>query len=235
MNAGAAQPASEDGVWPGVAWAMRRDLRLALRSKAELGVQLLFYAIVVTLFPLGVGADPVLLRALGPGVLWVTALLASLLSLPRLFAADFADGTLEQIALSPYPLPALISGKILAHWLATGAPLVILSPLLAVQFGLAGDELTALALGLLLGTPTLSLLGAIGAALTLGLRAGGSLLALLILPLYVPILIFGAGTVEATRAGLTVEGGLSVLGAGLLGALVGAPLASAAAVRIALD
>ena len=235
MSARAAQPAIEGAVWPGVTWAMRRDLRLALRSKAELGVQLLFYAIVVTLFPLGVGADPALLRALGPGVLWVAALLASLLSLPRLFAADFADGTLEQIALSPYPLPALISGKILAHWLATGVPLVIVSPLLGMQFGLKGDELSALALGLLLGTPTLSLLGAIGAALTLGLRAGGSLLALLILPLYVPILIFGAGTVEATRAGLAVEGGLSVLGAGLLAALVGAPLASAAAVRIALD
>ena len=235
MRNAAAQPAIEGEVWPGVAWAVQRDLRLALRSKAELGVQLLFYAIVVTLFPLGVGADPALLRALGPGVLWVAALLASLLSLPRLFAADFADGTLEQIALSPYPLAALISGKILAHWLATGAPLVLLSPLLAVQFGLEADELTALALGLLLGTPTLSLLGAIGAALTLGLRAGGSLLAPLTLPLYVPILIFGAGTVEATRAGLAVEGGLSVLGAALLAALVGAPLASAAAVRIALD
>src|SRR5260370_17250607 len=128
----------EASAWPGVAWALRRDLRLALRSKAELGVQLLFYAIVVTLFPLGVGAEPSLLRALGPGVLWVAALLASLLSLPRLFAADFADGTLEQITLSPYPLPALISGKILAHLLTTGAPLPPLSPLLALHFGLPG-------------------------------------------------------------------------------------------------
>ena len=235
MSEAAAQPPIERGGWPGVAWALRRDLRLALRSKAELGVQLLFYVVVVSLFPLGVGADPMLLRALGPGVLWVAALLASLLSLPRLFAADFADGTLEQIALSPYPLQALISGKILAHWLTTGVPLAALSPLLALQFGLDGSELVALAAGLVLGTPTLSLLGAIGAALTLGLRAGGALLALLILPLYVPILIFGAGTVEATRAGLAVEGGLSVLGAALLAALVGAPLASAAAVRIALD
>jgi heme exporter protein B len=235
MSEAAARPVIERGAWPGVAWAVRRDLRLALRSKAELGVQLLFYVVVVTLFPLGVGADPALLRALGPGVLWVAALLASLLSLPRLFAADFADGTLEQIALSPYPLPALISGKILAHWLTTGVPLVVLSPLLALQFGLEGSELVALAAGLLLGTPTLSLLGAIGAALTLGLRAGGALLALLILPLYVPILIFGAGTVEATRAGLAAGGELSVLGAALLAAVVGAPLASATAVRIALD
>ena len=235
MSGAAARTAFELGTWPGVAWAVRRDLHLALRSKAELGVQLLFYAVVVTLFPLGVGADPGLLRALGPGVLWVAALLASLLSLPRLFSADFADGALEQIALSPYPLPALISGKILAHWLTTGAPLVVLSPLLALQFGLDGSELAALAVGLLLGTPTLSLLGAIGAALTLGLRAGGALLALLILPLYAPILIFGAGTVEATRAGLAAGGTLSVLGAALLVAVVGAPLASAAAVRIALD
>ncbi len=227
--------AGDVGVWPGVGWALRRDLRLALRSKAELGVQLLFYAIVVTLFPLGVGADPTLLRALASGILWVAALLASLLSLPRLFAADFADGTLEQIALSPYPLPALISGKILAHWLTSGAPLAVLSPLLALEFGLQGTELGVLALGLLLGTPTLSLLGAVGAALTLGLRAGGALLALLILPLYVPILIFGAGAVEATRAGLGAGGEFSVLGAALLASLVGAPFAAAVAIRIALD
>lgn len=235
MNETAFPVAEDGGVWPGIAWALRRDLRLALRSKAELGVQLLFYVIVVTLFPLGVGADPALLGALASGVLWVAALLASLLSLPRLFAADFADGTLEQIALSPYPLPALVSGKIIAHWLTAGLPLALLSPLLALQFGLQGPELGILALGLLLGTPTLSLLGAVGAALTLGLRTGGALLALLILPLYVPILIFGAGAVEAMRAGLGAGGELSVLAAGLLAAAVGAPFAAAAAVRIALD
>ncbi|MGH8712416.1 MAG: heme exporter protein CcmB, partial [Casimicrobiaceae bacterium] len=182
--------------WRGVAWAVRRDARLALRSKAELGVQLLFYVLVVTLVPLGVGADAALLRALGPGVLWVAALLASLLALPRLFAMDFADGTLEQMVLSPSPLPALISGKIAAHWLATGLPLVAASPFLGLQFGLGRDELAVLALGLLLGTPTLSLLGGVGAALTLGLK-NGALLALLVLPLYVPILIFGAGAVDA--------------------------------------
>ena len=223
------------GAWPAVAWALKRDLRLALRSKAELGVQVLFYVIVVTLFPLAVGADPVLLRALGPGVIWVAALLASLLSLPRLFGSDFADGTLEQLALSAYPLPALISGKILAHWLTTGVPLAVLSPLLALQFGLEAAESAALASGLLLGTPTLSLLGAIGAALTLGLRAGGALLALLILPLCVPILIFGAGAVGATHAGLGAAGELSALGAALLASVVGAPVACAVAVRIALD
>jgi len=222
------------GAWRGMAWAVRRDLKLALRSKAELGVQLLFYVIVVALVPLGVGPDTALLRALGPGVLWIAALLASLLALPRLFATDFADGTLEQMALSPYPLPALISGKIAAHWIATGLPLVAISPLLGLQFGLGDDQLIVLAIGLLLGTPTLSLLGAIGAALTLGLR-NGALLALLVLPLYVPVLIFGAGAVDAVRTALSAAAELSLLGGGLLAALVGAPLAAAAAVRIAVD
>ena len=226
---------SEPGVWRGFAWAFARDLRLAMRSRAELGVQLLFYVIVVTLFPLAVGADVTLLRALGPGVLWVAALLASLLSLPRIFATDFADGTLEQIALSPHPLPALIGGKIAAHWISTGLPLALASPLLGAQFGLIADERWLLTLGLLIGTPTLSLLGAIGAALTLGLRAGGGLLALLILPLYVPILIFGAGSIDSMRAGLGAQSQLSLLVAALLAALVGAPLSASAAVRIALD
>jgi heme exporter protein B len=226
---------ADHGVWRGVAWALARDLRIALRSKAELGVQLLFFVIVTTLFPLGVGPEPGALRIIGAGVLWVAALLASLLALPRLFAADFADGTLEQIALSPYPLPALVSGKILAHWLATGAPLVAMSPLLALQFGLDAEEIFVLALGLLIGTPTLSLLGAISAALTLGVRGGGALLALLTLPLYVPVLVFGAGAVDTLRGGLGPGGGLSILTAALLAAFVGAPLASAAAVRIALD
>jgi len=227
--------ARDSGAWHGFAWSLMRDLRLAIRSRAELGVQLLFYVIVATLFPLAVGAEPVLLRALGPGVLWVAALLASLLSLPRIFAADFADGSLEQLALSTLPLPALISGKIAAHWISTGLPLALISPLLAAQFGLSRDEGWLLALGLLIGTPTLSLLGAIGAALTLGLRSGGGLLALLILPLYVPILIFGAGSIEAMRAGLGAGPQLALLTAALLVAMVGAPLAAAAAVRIALD
>jgi heme exporter protein B len=195
----------------------------------------LFYVIVVSLFPLASSPDRTLLAALGPGVLWVAALLASLLSLPRLFASDFADGTLEQIALSPYPLPALLSGKIVAHWLATGVPIVALAPLLGLQYGLDAQVLGVVALSLLIGTPILSLLGAIGAALTLGARGGGSLLALLILPLYVPVLIFGAGSADAIRAGLSASPTLSLLGAGLLLAVVGAPLATAAAVRIALD
>jgi heme exporter protein B len=223
------------GAWPGMRWALRRDLKLALRSRSELSVQLLFYVIVVSLFPLASSPDRNLLMAMGPGVLWVAALLASLLSLPRLFASDHADGALEQIALSPYPLPALVSGKIAAHWLTTGLPVAILAPLLGLQYALEGEALTVLALSLLLGTPILSLLGAIGAALTLGLRGGGSLLALLVLPLCVPVLIFGAGAVAAVHSGLGAAGNLQLLGAGLLVAIVGAPLAAAAAIRIALD
>jgi heme exporter protein B len=222
-------------VLPGVRWALLRDLRIALRSRSELAVQLLFYVIVVALFPLASTPEKTLLSTMGPGVLWVAALLASLLSLPRLFAADHADGTLEQIALSPYPLEALVSGKILAHWLTTGLPVALLAPLLGVVYQMDGESMAVLAVALLIGTPILSLLGAIGAALTLGLRAGGSLLALLILPLYVPVLIFGAGSVDAVRAGLGATANLTLLTAGLIIAIVGAPFAAAAAVRIALD
>ena len=222
-------------VFPGVRWALARDLRLALRSPTELGVELLFYVIVISLFPLATAPQRELLTTMGPGVLWVAALLASLLSLPRLFASDYADGTLAQIALSPFPLPALVFGKVLAHWLTTGLPIAVLAPIFGLQYALDGRELSTLALALLIGTPILSLLGAIGAALTLGPRSGGSLLALLILPLYVPVLIFGAGSVDALRAGLGAGANLSLLGAGLLIAIVAAPFAAAAAVRIALD
>jgi len=227
--------ASAGAVAPAFLWALGRDLRIALRSRAELGVQLMFYVIVVTLFPLATVPERMLLATLGPGVLWVAALLASLLSLPRLFAADFADGTLEQMALSPWALPGLVSGKIAAHWLTTGLPVALLAPLLGAQYALDAPALWTLTTTLLLGTPILSLLGAIGAALTLGARGGGSLLALLVLPLCVPVLIFGAGAVDAVHAGLGAGASLSFLGAGLLVAIVGAPFAAAAAVRIALE
>ena len=228
-------PVATDAVWPAIRWAVARDLRLALRSRTELAVQLLFYVIVVSLFPLATSPDRNLLSTMGPGVLWVAALLASLLSLPRLFAADYADGTLEQIALSPYPLVALVFGKVVAHWLTTGLPIAVLAPLLGLQYAMDGEALAVLTAALAIGTPILSFLGAIGAALTLGLRASGSLLALLILPLYVPVLIFGAGAVDAARTGLGADANLSLLGAGLIVALVGAPFAAAAAVRVALD
>lgn len=235
-SAALAEPAlPAGGILAGVRWALLRDVKLALRSRSELAVQLLFYIIVVSLFPLATSPERTVLATIGPGVLWVAALLASLLSLPRLFAGDHGDGTLEQIALSPHPLEALVSGKIVAHWLTTGLPVVVLAPVLGMQYAMDAESLAVLTLSLLLGTPVLSLLGAIGAALTLGLRGGGSLLALLILPLYVPVLIFGAGAVDAVRAGLGATANLSLLGAGLLIALVGAPFAAAAAVRIALD
>lgn len=216
-------------------WALARDVRLAFRSRSELALQVLFFVIVITLFPLGVTPEPTLLSTMAPGVVWLAALLSALLSLSRLFQTDFADGTLEQMALSPMPLTGLVFGKILAHWLSSGVPLVVLSPLAGVQFGMSAEEMGILAASLLLGTPILSLLGAIGSALTLGLRAGSSLLALLVLPLFVPVIIFGAGAVEAVRSGLSAEPHLSLLGAGLLLAGVGAPLATSAAVRIALD
>ncbi|MEO5702063.1 MAG: heme exporter protein CcmB [Casimicrobiaceae bacterium] len=227
--------AQTGGVLAGIRWGLARDLRLAMRSRSELGVQLLFYVIVVSLFPLATNPERGLLTAMGPGVLWVAALLASLLSLPRIFAGDHQDGTLEQIALAPHPLEALVGGKIIAHWITTGLPVALLAPLLGLQYAMDIESLAVMTAGLLVGTPILSLLGAIGAALTLGLRAGGGLLALLILPLYVPVLIFGAGAVEAARAGLGVGANLSLLAAGLLMAIVGAPFAAAAAVRIALD
>ncbi|MEO6929069.1 MAG: heme exporter protein CcmB [Casimicrobiaceae bacterium] len=222
-------------VLPAFTWALRRDLCIALRSRGELATELAFYALVVTLFPLTLPPEPVLLATLGPGVLWVAALLSALLALPRLFAADFADGTLAAIALSPRPLAALVSGKMAAHWLTTGLPLVVLAPLFALAYPAGPADVLVLVAGLALGTPVLSMLGAIGAALTLGARGGGSLLALLVLPLFVPVLIFGAGAVDALHAGLSPSPHFSLLGAGFLLAALGAPFATAAAVRIALD
>ena len=214
---------------------LRRDLLLAGRRRGEVVTALFFFIVVVSLFPLGIGPEPALLRRIAPGVLWVAALLATLLALPRLFAADHADGTLEQMALSPQPFGLLMAGKVAAHWLLSGLPLVLLAPLLGLQFGLDGETLGVLMLALLLGTPLLSLIGAIGAALTLGLRGGGVLLALLVLPLYIPALIFGAGAVEAHSAGLDAGGHFSVLAAMLALAVFFAPWATTAALRIALE
>jgi len=213
----------------------RRDLLLAMRRKSEVLTAVFFFVIVISLFPLGIGPEPALLKKIAPGVLWVAALLATLLGLPRLFAADHADGTLEQMALSPSPFGLLVAGKILAHWLTCGLPLVLLAPLLGVQFDLDGEALLVLTFALLLGTPLLSLIGAIGAALTLGVRGSGVLLALLVLPLYVPALIFGAGAVEAHIAGLGGGGHLSLLAAQLVLAMFFAPWATTAALRISLE
>ncbi len=212
-----------------------RDLRIAWRSRADAATSLVFFFVIASLFPLAVGADARLLREIGPGVVWVSALLASLLALPRLFSADHADGTLEQLLLTPQPLALLALAKVAAHWLSSGLPLVLVAPLLGLQYGLGWAENTVLALTLLLGTPALSLIGAIGAALTLGLRGAGVLSALLVLPLNVPVLIFGAGAVAAQAAGLPLGAQMSLLGAILAAALAAVPWALAAALRVACE
>ncbi len=214
---------------------VRRDLLLAMRRKSEVLTALFFFMIVVSLFPLGIGPEPALLRKIAPGVLWVAALLATMLGLQRMFAPDHADGTLEQMALSPTPLGLLVGGKIAAHWLVSGLPLVLLAPVLGLQFDLDAGALGILVVALLIGTPLLSLIGAIGAALTLGVRGGGVLLSVLVLPLYVPALIFGAGAVDAHISGLGAGGHLSLLAALLALAVFFAPWATTAALRIALE
>ena len=214
---------------------LQRDLLVVMRRKSEVLAALFFFVIVSSLFPLGIGPEPGLLRKLAPGVLWVGALLATMLGLHRMFAADLADGTLEQMAISPTPLVALVMGKIVAHWLVSGLPLVLVAPVLGLQFDLDGGALGVLMLALLLGTPVLSLIGAIGAALTLGVRGGGVLLSLLVLPLFVPVLIFGAGAVESYVAGMGAGGHLSLLAALLALAVFFAPWAATAALRITLE
>ncbi len=214
---------------------IRRDLLMVMRRKSEVLTALFFFVIVSSLFPLGIGPEPNLLRKIAPGVLWVGALLATMLGLQRMFAADHSDGTLEQMAISPTPLVLLVTGKIVAHWLVSGLPLVLMAPVLGIQFDLDSGALGVLMLALLLGTPLLSLIGSIGAALTLGVRGGGVLLSLLVLPLYVPALIFGAGAVESHIAGLGASGHLSLLAAMLLMAAFFAPWAATAALRIALE
>ena len=226
---------SESSLWLASRSMLVRDLTLAMRRKADVLTTLFFFLIVVSLFPLGVGPEMETLRQIAPGVIWVAALLASMLSLGRLFSDDYQDGTLEQILLEPHPLSVLVLCKILAHWLLSGLPLVIFSPLLAMQLGLDGEAIVLLLITLMLGTPALSLIGAVGAALTLGLRGGGVLISLLVLPLYIPILIFGAGAVESQNAGIGAEAHLSILGAFLMLTLVFAPISTAAALRISMD
>lgn len=219
----------------GFAIIARRDLRIALRRKGDVLNVLVFFVLVASLFALGVGPEPNQLRAIAPGVVWVGALLAALLSLPRLFAADFADGTLEQMLVSPQPLAVVVLAKIAAHWLSTGLPLALAAPLIGLQYGLPSEALLVLLASLLLGTPVLSLLGAAGAALTLGARGAGALLGLLLLPLFVPVLVFGAGAVTASLTGINPSAHLSLLGAFLaVSSLIG-PWAACAALRVALD
>ncbi len=212
-----------------------RDVTVALRRSTDVLTPLVFFVIVVSLFPLGVGPEPNLLSTMAPGVIWVAALLATMLSLSRLFANDYADGTLEQLTLTPHPLTTLVLAKIMAHWLLTGLPLVLISPLLALQLNVQYENMGILVASLLLGTPVLSLIGSVGAALTLGLRGGGVLLSLLVLPLYTPVLIFGAGAVSTYALGMDVEAHLSLLTALLVLSVIFTPWVTAIALRISLD
>lgn len=214
---------------------IRRDLLLAFRRRAEMANPLLFFVMVVTLFPLAVGAQPNLLQAMAPGVIWVSALLAALLSLDSLFRSDFDDGSLEQLLLSPHSLPVLVLGKIVVHWLVTGLPLLLVAPLLALFLGLPERAMPTLWLTLLLATPMLSLIGAIGVALTVGLRRGGMLLSLLVLPLYIPVLIFASSAVDRAASGLPVTAQINILLAMLLLALVLTPLPTAAALKMSVN
>lgn len=213
---------------------LKRELRIAFRSGAEIINPLWFFLIVITLFPLGIGPEPQLLARIAPGIVWVAALLSSLLALERLFRDDFLDGSLEQLLLLPAPLPITVLSKVAAHWIVTGLPLLLLSPLVALLLSLDFASWRAVALTLLLGTPTLSFLGAIGVGLTVGLRRGGILLSLLVLPLAVPVLIFASAAIDAAGMGLPIDGYLAILGALLVGSATLAPFATAAALRVSV-
>lgn len=213
---------------------IRRDLVLSFRRRAEVANPIFFFILVVTLFPLGVGANAKLLQAIAPGVIWVSALLATILSLDGLFRTDFDDGSLEQMLLCPHPLTLLVLAKILAHWLVTGLPLLIIAPLLAMFLGLPEHALGTLLITLVLATPVLSLIGSIGVALTVGLRRGGMILSLLVLPLYVPMLIFASNAVEMAASGLEVNAQINILIAIFLLSVVLAPLPVVAALRISI-
>jgi len=214
---------------------IRRDLVLAVRHRAEIANPLLFFVLVTSLFPLGIGANPNLLQAVAPGIIWVAALLASLLSLDNIFRSDFDDGSLEQYLLSSHPVSVLVLAKIIAHWLITGLPLLLVSPLLGILLRLPAEGISVLFITLLLGTPVLSLIGAVGVALTVGLRRGGMILSLLVLPLYIPLLIFAASAVDAAAAGLPITAHLSLITGLLVLALSLSPFATAAALRVSLS
>ncbi|MEI7917612.1 MAG: heme exporter protein CcmB [Methylophilaceae bacterium] len=220
------------GILQALLW---RDIKLAMRRQSDVVATLFFFVVAVSLFPLGIGSSPSLMHAIGPGVIWVAALLSSMLSLNRLFSSDYADGTLEQLLLVPMPLTLILAIKIFAHWIVAGLPLVILAPILGLQFDMGAKDIGILVLSLILGTPLLSLIGAIGAALILGMRGGGVLLAILVLPLYIPVLIFGAGAVTASVNGISPEGALSLIAAMLTLGVVFAPFAAAVALRISLE
>ena len=224
-----------DSVWSGMRALLRRDLRIALRERSDLAQPVLFFLVVVSMFPLSVTPEKTLLQSAGPGIIWVAALLATLLALDSILRPDFEDGTLEQIALSPHPLSMLVLTKAVAHWLVSALPLILVSPLLSMLMQLPAEAGGVLMLSLLLGTPALSLIGAVGVGLTVGIRRNGVLLSLLVLPLYVPALIFGTGAVQAVMISQDSLPHLLLLSAFSLFSLALCPLAAAAAVRISLN
>ncbi|WP_338165826.1 heme exporter protein CcmB [Vibrio sp. 10N] len=214
---------------------IRRELLIAFRRQADIFNPLWFFIIVITLFPLSIGPEPNLLARISAGIVWVAALLSALLSLERLFKDDFQDGSLEQMMLMPIPLQLVVMAKIIAHWLLTGLPLIIISPLLAILLSLDSNTWIAVVLTLLVGTPTLSFIGAIGVALTVGLQKGGVLLSLLVLPLYIPILIFATSAIDAASLGVAYNGQLALLAAMLVGAMTLTPFAISAALRVSVN
>ena len=214
---------------------LARDLRLAARRRVESLLPVAFFVVAVSLFPLGVGPEPQTLRAIAPGIVWVCALMATMLSVHTLYATDLTDGSLEQMLMTPASAVPVALAKATGHWLVAGLPLIVASPVIGLLFGMSGQALSTLVLSLLLGTPVLSLLGGLGAALTLGLRSGGMLLILIVLPLATPALIFGAGAIGAVDAGLSPHGHLSLLGALLIATAMGAPVATASALRISSE
>ncbi|MGB0895303.1 MAG: heme exporter protein CcmB [Parashewanella sp.] len=214
---------------------LKRDLAIAIRHRSDMFNPILFFIMVITLFPLGVGPEPNVLARIAPGIIWVAALLSAMLSLERLFKADYNDGTLEQMLLSPQPVTILVLAKVFAHWLLTGLPLVIIAPLLALLLNMEPQAYSALVATLALGTPVLSLLGAIGVALTVGLNKGGVLLSLLILPLYIPVLIFATSAIDAAGMHLPYDGQLAIIAAMLIGSLTMAPFAIGAALKVSTN
>lgn len=214
---------------------LKRDVILAVRRRAEIANPLLFFVLIATLFPLAIGDNQSVLRTVGPGVIWVAALLSVLLSLDGMFRSDFEDGSLEQLMLTPHPVSLLVIAKITGHWLVAGLPLLIVAPLLGILLSLPGAAISVLLVTLLLGTPVLSLVGAVGVALTVGLRRGGIILSLLVLPLYVPVLIFASNAVAMAATGIPVAAQLYMLGAILVLSLSLAPLATVASLRVSLS
>lgn len=225
----------EISMWAAMWATIRRDLTISFRERGDILQPVLFFIIVVSLFPLAVTPGEQLLRQAGPGIIWVAALLATLLALDGMFRPDFEDGTLEQVILSPHPLSLLVMGKVIAHWLVAGLPLVVISPLLGLLMQLPGNAILVMILALLLGTPSLSLLGAVGVGLTVGIRKSGVLLSLVILPLYVPVLVFGSGAVHATLVGIDPAPHLMLLAAFSLFSMTICPLAAASALRISVN